>query len=69
VLASVLATAEISKTPFYIAGGALALWAVVLAGIGLSRPDFPYSKRGQRTVILLSFVMIAITIGSAVTTN
>ena len=30
-----------SKVPFYICGGALAVWAVALAAIGLSRPEFP----------------------------
>jgi hypothetical protein len=69
VPAIVLAAAAISKTPFYIAGGVLALWAVVLAGLGLTQPEFPYSVRGQRMVILLSLVLIAIAITAAVTTN
>ncbi len=69
MLATVLAAAEISKTPFYIGGGLLTVWAVVLAGLGLTQPEFPYGIRGQRTVILLSVVMIAIAIGTAVTTN
>jgi len=61
--------AEISKTPFYIAGGVLAVWAVVLAGLGLTRPAFPFGVRGQRIVILLGLLLVAIAIGSAVTTS
>ena len=36
--------AEPSKTGFYVVGGALAVWAVVLGVIGLRSPDVP----GQR---------------------
>ena len=49
--ALLLAASTPSKVPFYIAGGALAAWAVVLAAIGLNRPEFPGNLRGQRTVI------------------
>ena len=50
--ALLLAASEPSKVPFYIAGGALAAWAVVLAAIGLDRPEFPRQRyRGQRGVI------------------
>ncbi len=64
-----LATAEPSKVPFYVAGGALAAYAVVLAGIGLTRPSFPYSQRGARGVMALSFVLVAIAIAMAVATS
>jgi hypothetical protein len=64
-----LAAAEPSKVPFFIAGGALAVWAVVLAGIGLTQPDFPYSERGARSVMALSFVMIVIAIAAAILTD
>jgi hypothetical protein len=53
----VLAAAEPSKVPFFIGGGGLALWAVVLASLGLTRPNFPYSRRGQWGVILISLVL------------
>jgi hypothetical protein len=68
VLTILLAAAESSKTPFYIAGAALALWAVVLAGIGLTRPEFPYGASGERGVIGISFVMILIAIATAILT-
>jgi hypothetical protein len=58
-----------SKVPFYICGGALALWAVTLAGLGLSRPEFPGNATGQRGVIAISFVLIVFAIGAAILTS
>jgi hypothetical protein len=69
VLTLLLTAGEPSKVPFYFAGGALALWAVVLAGIGLTRPSFPYSDRGARGVIAISLVLVAIAIAMAVVTS
>jgi hypothetical protein len=69
VLAVLFAAAEPSKVPFYIAGGALAVYAVVLAGIGLTQPEFPYSVRGQRAVIAVSFVLIVIAIAAGILTD
>ena len=64
-----LAASESSKVPFYICGGALALWAVALAGIGLSRPEFPHNAAGQRGVVGISFVLIVVAIGAAILTS
>jgi hypothetical protein len=64
-----LAASEPSKVPFYICGGALAAWAVLLAGMGLSRPEFPHHMRGQRGVIGISFVLIVVAIGAAILTS
>jgi plastocyanin len=47
-----------SKVPFYIAGGLLAAWAVVLAVNGIRRPSFPDSKGGRRGVIGVSFLLV-----------
>lgn len=69
MLPLLFAAAEPSKTPFYIAGGALALWAVVLAGIGLTRPSFPFNSRGQRGVQLISLLFVVMAIAMAVATS
>lgn len=61
--------AETSKVPFYILGGLLAVWAVVLGVVGLNRDGFPGSERGARGVMTVSFVMIVLAIGSAVATG
>ena len=65
----VQAAGEPSKVPFYIAGGVLALWAVVLAAVGLNRPAFPGGERGARMVMGVSFVLVAITIAMAIITS
>lgn len=69
MLGLIVAASEPSKVPFYFAGGIFAAWAVVLAGIGLTRPEFPYSERGQRGVIAISFVLMAIAIAMAIVTS
>jgi hypothetical protein len=47
----------------------LAVYAVVLAAIGLRRPEFPNSVGGQRAVIALSVALVAVAIGSAIVTG
>ncbi|MGZ4182829.1 MAG: hypothetical protein ACXVUL_19350 [Solirubrobacteraceae bacterium] len=64
-----LAASGPSKVPFFIAGGALAAWAVILAAIGLNRPDFPGDLRGQRTVIGITFTIVVIAIAMAIVTS
>jgi hypothetical protein len=69
VIGLIVAASEPSKVPFYLAGGLLAAWAVVLAGIGLTRPEFPYNERGQRGVIAISVVLMAVAIAMAIVTS
>jgi hypothetical protein len=64
-----VASDEASKVPFYICGGALAIWAVTLAGIGLSRPEFPGNRAGERGVVAITFVLIVLAIGAAILTS
>jgi hypothetical protein len=69
VLSLVIAAAEPSKVPFYIAGGALATWAVVLAGAGLRRPSFPDGVLGQRAVVVISLALAALAVAMAIVTS
>jgi hypothetical protein len=69
VLSSIFVAATVSKVPFYIAGGVLAIWAVVLSAFGLSRPSFPGNGSGQRGVIVISLVLVVVTIAMAVHTS
>jgi hypothetical protein len=69
MLSILFAASEPSKVPFYIAGLILAGWAVVLAGIGLTRPEFPYNARGQRGVIAISFVLVVAALAAAILTD
>ena len=64
-----ITAAESSKTPFFIIGGALALYAVILATIGIQRPGFPFNARGQRGVITLTAVLVVLAIGAAILTS
>jgi plastocyanin len=57
-LAPVLA-AEKSRVPFFIAGGLLAAWALIVSlGLGLRRPQFPGNLGGERVVIAISLVLV-----------
>jgi plastocyanin len=58
-----------SKVPFYIAGGALACWAVLLAFWGIRHHGFPGSARGGRLVMLMSAVLVVCTMTAAVLTG
>jgi uncharacterized cupredoxin-like copper-binding protein len=67
-LAPILA-AEKSRVPFYIAGGALVVWALVVSmAIGMRRPDFPGGESGERAVIAISVVLVLATLATAVIT-
>ncbi len=67
--AFLLASAEPSKVAFYIAGSVFVVWAVALAAVGLSVPEFPYNKLGQRAVILVSLLLLAATVATAIATE
>ncbi len=49
--------AEPSKTAFYVGGGLLAGWAVVLGAIGMTQPEFPGSTGAARGVMGISGVL------------
>jgi len=62
--------AEKSKVPFYIAGGALVVWAVVLSmALGMRRPEFPGSALGERVVIAITIVLVLAAASMAVATS
>ena len=58
-----------SKVPFYIAGGLLALWAVLLAVWGISHAEFPGTESRGRLVMVTSFLLVAATLTAAVLTG
>jgi plastocyanin len=57
-----------SKVPFYIAGGALVLWAVALGVFGITRPGFPGSNKGRRGVLGVSALLVVTAMTAAVAT-
>lgn len=58
---------EHDATLFYLAGGVLTAWAVILAAIGLSRPDFPSSQAVSRAVMAISTVLVLATMAASAT--
>jgi plastocyanin len=61
--------AEKSRTPFYIAGGVLVAWALILSlALGLRHPAFPRNLVGERVVIAISVVLVLAAMSAAVVT-
>jgi plastocyanin len=62
--------AEKSKVPFYIAGGVLVAWALIVSmGIGMRDTSFPATVAAQRTVMAITAVLVLVTISMAVVTS
>ncbi len=57
-----------SKTAFYVAGAVLAIWAVAVSVVGITRPDFPGNRLGTRAVIAVSAVLVLAAASTAVLT-
>ena len=54
---------------FHVLGGLLALWALVVSFLGITREGFPESRGSERLVALISIVLVAGAIGSAIYTS
>jgi ABC-type proline/glycine betaine transport system permease subunit len=50
---------------FYVAGPALAVWAVIISVIGFTRPEFPRRIGAQRLVIGLTLLLMLTVVLSA----
>lgn len=62
--------AEKSKVPYYIAGGLLVSWALIVSlGLGLRRPEFPGNAAGQRAVLAITAALVLATVSTAVITS
>jgi uncharacterized cupredoxin-like copper-binding protein len=62
--------AEKSKVPFYIAGGALVAWALIVSlGLGMRMPDFPRTKAAQRGVVAVTVVLVLAAASTAIITS
>ena len=69
VFAAVEGEEESSKTLFYIAGGVLAVFAVLISTLGISRiGTFPSSKGQARGVIGLAALLVVAAMASAIIT-
>jgi uncharacterized cupredoxin-like copper-binding protein len=62
--------AEKSKVPFFIAGGALVAWALIVSmGIGMRNPSFPATVGAQRAVTAISAVLVVVAVSMAIVTS
>lgn len=69
VLLPLLGAAK-SKVPFYIAGGLLVCWALLVSvGIGLRRPSFPSDATGERLLIAITALLVVAATATAVATS
>jgi plastocyanin len=64
----VLQIAATEITAFHVVGALLAVWALVLTALGVTRDDFPGKGAGQRIVMGISVVLVAGAIGTAIGT-
>jgi Mn2+/Fe2+ NRAMP family transporter len=53
---------------FHVLGGILALWALLVSFLGVTRENFPASKRSERLVAVISVVLVIAAISSAIIT-
>jgi hypothetical protein len=51
---------------FYFAGGALAVWALVVSALGVMREDFPATRGATRLVGAISVLLVVAAIGLAI---
>jgi membrane protein DedA with SNARE-associated domain len=64
------AGAEPSKTFFYICGGALVVWALVLSAIGIrAHESWPPTQSAARAVMSISVGLVLLAMASAVITS
>jgi heme A synthase len=56
----------VALTAFHILGACFAIWAVVLATLGFTRPEFPRDRAGQRAVMVISLTLMIGAIASAI---
>ncbi len=51
---------------FYIVGGTLAAWALLVSALGVMRKDFPSSALGERVVGVVSVILVLGAISAAI---
>ena len=54
---------------FHVLGGLLALWALVVSFLGITRENFPATRGTERIVTAISIVLVILAIASAALTS
>jgi quinol-cytochrome oxidoreductase complex cytochrome b subunit len=60
---------ELDETAFFLAGGLLAVFAVLVSVLGFQRPGFPAGRGAARGVIALGTLLVAATVVTSVLTS
>ena len=61
---------DTDKTAFYVLGGLLALWAVVVAGLGILRHEtFPPSEGGKVAVMVITTLLVVAVAAASILTS
>jgi hypothetical protein len=63
------AEAEPSKTPFYIAGAVLVVFALCVSAVGVRSETFPPSRGARTGVMALAAILVAAAMVTAVLTS
>ena len=53
---------------FHVFGGLLAIWALIVSFLGITRENWPSKKGVERAVMAISITLVLCAIGSAVLT-
>lgn len=75
MLALILAAAEEaahhepSKTPFYVAGIVLTVWALAISGMGIRDNGFAATRTSGAAVALVTAVLVAATMATSIITG
>jgi plastocyanin len=67
--AVLLIAAGTEITAFHVVGGILAIWAVVVAALGIMRKGFPGSRLAETLVIAVTALLVVGTVGTAIGTS
>lgn len=54
---------------FHVLGGLLAIWALVVSFLGITRENFPATRGTERLVSAISVVLVFLAIGAAILTG
>ena len=54
---------------FHVCGSLLALWALLVSYLGVTREDFPPTDRAMKIVGAISVTLVVLAIGSAIYTG
>jgi hypothetical protein len=60
---------EPSKTLYFIAGGALALFAIGISVVGFRKPDFPRSAQQARVIMAASALLTMFVLTAVIVTS